>query len=464
MSIIVFALVILILRANCSNLFGTLNEIEFPPSWHFFESHNGLENYKYGFFMQTRLDLKGKSKHNQGLFSNIMSYDIESNYLEVDEDIFSLLSNPILLVENKPRSEKTKELHKVVFFCPDKTGLAMGKGKQRVLIQMLRLKLKNGGLLKLLLNFSKIGLWIWESKTIENYKLNMNKSHCYAVGSKDKVRMLQKSLHSKIKVSELQVDVPFFKSKVLSKSLYKFITENKIDGIVGLNDNSIQGVGVFETISKMIDPSEGKYFMSFECRKPGNPSQSNKIQDSLLFAVLYGNTKAFSENEKGNSTGKNGSIVKVLIDGETKLKFNAKLILNLNIFGAVVPEIRLLQLFAVLMKSAIQKGHNCGIKNTVLGRAIFCDCEFLNSNLGLKLSDKANSFSIHLNNFVAKDANYQQQCLVEIYGIKRTGIKFEESWIFGQVLCNADNINKFSKTNNSSWKIGTPQLIKIHYV
>lgn len=457
MSLFIFALVISILGASCSNLSVALNEIEFPPSWHFFESHNGLESYKYGFFMQTLLDLKGKSRHNQGLFSSIMSYNVESNYCEVYDDIFSLLSNPVLLVDNKQRLEKRKGLHKDVFFCSEKTGLGFSRKKRRVIIQVLRLRLKNGSLLKLLLSFSKIGLWIWENKALENYKLSRSTSHCYAVGTRDKVKMLQKSLHSKIKISELQIEVPFFKSKVVSESLYEFITENQIDGIVGVNDNSVQGVGFFETISKTIEPSEGKYFMSFECGKLGDSTQANQIQDSLFFAVLNGNTQVFPKGEQGKATRENGVVVKVLIDGETKLKFNAKLILNLNIFGAVIPEIRLLQLFEVLKKNATQNGHNCGIKNTILGRAIFCDCEFLDGNLGLKLYDKANSYPIYLNNFVTKDINYQQKCVVEIYGRKMVGIKFDENWIFGQVLCSANNINKFSKTNNSNWSIGAPQ-------
>lgn len=458
MSLFFLTLIILILRAYCLNSSGTPDGMEFPPSWHFFENHNSLESYKYGFFMQTLLYLKKKSKRNGELFSNIMNYNIESKLYEIDEDILNLINNPVILVDNIIGFEKENNTRNVLF-CQERTNMVNSKEKRKVIIRTLKLKLENGNVLKLMLNFSKVGLWIWDSSAIIKNNFN-NNSKCHILGSRDIIKILQKSLHSKIKVSELQIEVPFFKSKLVSQNMYKFIIENKIDGIIGLNDNSIQGVGIFETTLKAIEPSKGRYIMSFECNSFGNNDQVSKNDDSLTFAVYSGNILNYSGNEKEISTGENDYVVKVLIEDEIRSKFNVKLSLNLNIYGAMIPEFRLFQLFTILNKYAILKGYKCGIIKTAMGRAILCDCSFLKSKINLKIYEKANSYSIGLNDFVINDFKNQKICTIEIYGRKTTEIKFDENWVFGQVLCNSGNINHFSKTNNSSWNIGTPKLLK----
>ncbi|OII74470.1 uncharacterized protein cubi_00023 [Cryptosporidium ubiquitum] len=457
MSLLFLTLVLLILRAYCLNSPVVLDGIEFPPSWHFFENHNSLESYKYGFLMQTLLHLKKRSGKNGEIFSNIMNYNIESKFCKIDEDIFNLLNNPVILVDNITGLKKINNTQNVLF-CQEKTNLE-NREKQKVIIRTLKIKLENGNIIRLMLNFSKIGLWIWDSNALIKNSFK-NNSKCHLLGSRDKTKILQKSLHSKIKVSELQIEVPFFKSKLVSQNMYEFIIENKIDGIVGLNDNSIQGVGIFETTSKVIEPSEGRYIMSFECNRLFDKNQVNKNEDSLIFAIYNSNTKDYLKNENEIMSGENYSVVKILIEDEVRSKFNVKLSLNLNTYGAIIPEFRLLQLFTILNKYAILKGYSCGTRKTVMGRTIFCDCNFLNSELNLKIYNKLNSYSIGLNNFVINDVKSQKSCIIEIYGRKATGIKFEENWVFGQVLCSASNISQFSKTNKSSWSIGAPKFLK----
>ncbi|KAJ1608780.1 putative signal peptide-containing secreted protein [Cryptosporidium canis] len=449
MNLFILTLVVLVLRASTSKLSGTFNEIEFPPSWHFFENHHSLESYKYGLLMQTLVHLKSKRESTREIFSNVMNYDIESISCEVYEDVFCLISSPVLFIENQPSYKKTNNVQKV-YFCSERSNKYLYTEKRKVVIQTLKLKLADGSSIKLLLSFSKVGMWIWDGRAIMKHKLRYSNS-CYAVGTKDKVGILQKSLHSKIKISEVPMDVPFFKSKIISDRFYDFITENKIDGIVGLNDNSIQGVGVFETISNVMEPSVGKYLISFECNKHVNVDQA---RNSLLFAVLTGNVGTLMNNEV------NHYVVKLIIDGEAASEFSAKLTLNLNIFGIVIPEFRLLQMYKVLNKNAIQKGYDCEIRNTVLGRAIFCDCDFLNSHLNLGILDRDSLYSINLSMLVALDTNKEKRCMIEIYGRKGGEIKFEDRWIFGQVLCKASNINQLYKVNKFNWKIGSPQLIK----
>ncbi|KAH8582136.1 uncharacterized protein ELE39_003295 [Cryptosporidium sp. chipmunk genotype I] len=457
MSLLFLTLALIILRAYCLNFSGSLNEIEFPPSWHFFENHNSLENYKYGFFMQTLLHLKKKNEKNGEIFSNILNYNIESKYCEMDEDVFSLLNSPVILVDNKMTFEKDNSTRNVLF-CQEKANIGISKEKRKAIVRTLKLKLGNGNVLRLMLNFSKVGLWIWDSDVLMKNHFNAI-NRCYVIGKRDKIKILQKSLHSKIKVSEFLIEVPFFKSKLISQNMYKFIIENNIDGIIGLNDNSIQGVGIFETTSKAIEPSGGRYIMSFQCSGIGNKNRVNQNEDSLIFAIYNGNTGESSKNEKGFLGEKYDSIVKLLVDKEVKSKFNVKLSLDLNIYGAMIPEFRLLQLYTILNKYAIQKGFSCGNRQTVLGRNIFCDCNFLKNKLSIKLYNKLNSYTIDLNNFVINDCNNQKSCTIEIYGRKTSGIKFEENWVFGQILCSAKNINQFSKTNSSSWKIGNPKFL-----
>ncbi|TRY53539.1 Signal peptide region containing protein [Cryptosporidium tyzzeri] len=456
MSLLFLTFVLIILKTYCLNSSGNLNEIEFPPSWHFFENHNSLESYKYGFFMKTLLHFKKKSERDGEIFSNIMNYNIESKPCEIDEDVFNLLNNPVILVDNRTTFQKDDNKRNVLF-CQEKTNIGSSREKRKTIIRTLKLKLENGNILRLMLSFSKIGLWIWDNNLLsKNHSNIMNR--CFAVGKKDKIKILQKSLHSKIKVSELLIEVPFFKSKLFSQNMYNFIVENKIDGIIGLNDNSIQGVGIFETASKAMEPSKGRYIMSFQCSGHGDKNRANQNEDSLIFAVYNGNGGESSKYEKLLSNGESDSIVKVMIDKEVKSKFNVKFSINLNIYGAIIPEIRLLQLYIILNKYAVQKGFSCETRETVLGKTILCDCNFLNNKLSIKLYNNANSYSIDLSNFVINNGNDQKSCGIEIYGRKRNGIKFEENWVFGQILCSASNISRFSKTNRSSWSIGNPKL------
>ncbi|KAJ1606732.1 putative signal peptide-containing secreted protein [Cryptosporidium canis] len=450
MNLFILTLVVLVLRASTSKLSGTLNEIEFPPSWHFFENHHSLESYKYGLLMQTLVHLKSKRESTREIFSNVMSYDIESISCEVYEDVFCLISSPVLFIENQPSSRKTNNVQKV-YFCSERSNKCLYTEKRKVAIQTLKLNLADGSSIKLLLSFSRVGMWIWDGRAIMKNKPSRYSNSCYVVGTKDKVGILQKSLHSKIKISEVPIDVPFFKSKIISDNFYDFITENKIDGVVGLNDNSIQGVGVFETISNVLEPPIGKYLISFECNKDVNVDQA---RNSLSLAVLSDNVGTLMNDEV------NHFVVKLIVDGEAASEFSAKLTLNLNIFGIVIPEFRLLQIYKVLNRIAIQKGYGCEIRNAVLGRAIFCDCDFLGSHLSLRILDRDSLYSINLSNLVALDTNKEKRCMIEIYGRKGGGIKFEDRWIFGQILCKASNINQLSKVNQFNWKIGSPQLIK----
>ncbi|KAK9174217.1 hypothetical protein CmeUKMEL1_17995 [Cryptosporidium meleagridis] len=407
--------------------------------------------------METLLHLQKKNEKNGEMFSNIMNFNIESKSCEIDEDIFNLLNNPVILVDNRTIFQKDDNTRNVLF-CQEKTNLGTKKEKRKIIIRTLKLKLENGNVLRLMLNFSKIGLWIWDNNLLmKNHSNIINR--CFAVGKKDKIKILQKSLHSKIKVSELLIEVPFFKSKLVSQNMYNFIVENKIDGIIGINDNSIQGVGIFETESKAMEPSKGRYIMSFQCNGLWNKNRVNQNEDSLIFAIYKGNGGESSKDEKWLSNGESHSIVKVIIDKEVKSKFNVKFSINLNLYGAIVPEIRLLQLYTILNKYAIQKGLSCETRETILGKTILCDCNFLDNKLSIKLYNQANSYSIDLSNFVINNGNDQKSCAIEIYGRKRNGIKFEENWTFGQILCSASNISRFSKTNGSSWSIGNPKFL-----
>ncbi|KAF7457436.1 putative secreted protein, signal peptide [Cryptosporidium felis] len=457
---LIFLLILLNLKIKCLVFSESINEIEFPPSWHFFENHNSLENYKYGLLMEYIPHLKAFEAKDRN--NNVLVYDIESKQCEVDEYISNFLNNPTLQLFDGWNS-KISGYKNTTLLCQNKVNIQENIKLIRR-IYFITLKLKNNTSFKLIANFSDIGLWIWDkNKFTETKLLSVNKGkYCNAIGKKDNILINQKYRQSIIKVYESQIEIPIFKARIISHKLYEFILKNKVDGIIGLNHSSIQSNNVFDYITQNLGIFKRGYIVSLECIK--NKMENGQPNHPLL-SVYDLNSTEISQFEEENFTRSTNSSVEILVENKVKFQFDVKTSLNLNIFGVIVPEFRVFQLFSLLKKNATQNGYNCEINKTPLGKAIFCDCRFLEGQIEIKLNyEKVLTYSIRLNPEVVNNninnstdkselqAN-DKSCLIEFYGARGNGFHSIEHWIFGQKICDSGRFNKFTRRGDSAWKI-----------
>ncbi|KAH8740504.1 hypothetical protein FG386_002228 [Cryptosporidium ryanae] len=470
--LIIVLLLFLITSKNSQTLRFRIDNSEFQQSWHFFENHNSLEGYKYGFLLNS-LQNNNKYLYSEYMLEKHVLLNLEENIIEINEKLLWLLSFPVIKLYKDNTNNKFTSIYKLCQLKQPKHD--SGERVIKTNFNIITLELKDGKLIRLLVVFKKIGIWLNFNHKIQMYNhtekfenLHRNKEeNCDLIGTESKETFRLNSTIPNKFLFKKNITIPTILFNSKDSKLSIFLQSNNIDGIFGINNNlvSLKKDNEFlfdplEAISKEINSNGYELLLSFDCKKIESITKEYKATNKFIVSTIKNKNSKYLD---GFESIKPSPFLNIFIDYEPVMSIKSNIVIDLSLFGAEIPKFRLIQIFSILKKRAVKEGNTCNIIKTLFGDAIQCDCKFLMKQTPFKIIDSnfgtydfnLSDFTIQFDNIKGKKATREyEKCILEIYGKKSEISSYRERWIFGQVFCKSKNVSKLKKKGSAnSWEI-----------
>ncbi|KAH7648177.1 hypothetical protein FG379_000101 [Cryptosporidium bovis] len=457
---------------NCQNLKFVIDISEFPQSWHFFENHNSLETYKYGFLLSSLRN--NRHLNNEFILKKNVLFNLEQNIIEMSERMLWLFSFPAIKLGRYHVNYRFTSTYRLCQLKPLENNV--GEKITKTMFNVITLELKDGRLIRLLVIFKRIGLWLNSTtktqlfnKTRKSEALNINnRENCICKGT-ESTESLRLNLNIPGKrPSKINITIPIILFNSSDTELSTFLQSNNIDGIFGISSNTFallkKNNGLIfdplEAINKKINPENDELLLTFDCKNIESVVKKDQILNHFILS-FYKN-KDLNYIDKLKNIKSNPSL-DVVVDYNSTITVKTNVVVDLGLFGAEIPDFRLMQIFSILKKKAEQNGNSCNIVKTLLGDVIQCNCKLFIKQTQLKITDSnIGTHIFDLRDFIigfndigsSKTTEKDEKCRLEIYGKKNKSSGYEEKWIFGQVFCKSKSISKLRRKNSAiSWEV-----------